>query len=190
MEKLRARLEEAEETLRAIRSGEVDALVVNGPRGEQVFTLEGADHGYRILVETMTEGAVTLRDNGIIFYCNARFAAMIKMPLEKVIGLHLQQFILPTEISAFERLVSKDAQERRAEFMLGASDGTRLPILLSSALPEEATGTVWAVLTDCCTLLIFHGAVLTILKKFLNLIRSLRLLCLTSMKTRREFHWA
>ena len=46
---LRARLAEAEETLRAIRSGEVDAIVVSGPDGNRVFTLEGADTPYRIL---------------------------------------------------------------------------------------------------------------------------------------------
>ena len=40
---LRVRLEEAEETLRAIRSGDVDALVVEGPAGSQVFTLQGVD---------------------------------------------------------------------------------------------------------------------------------------------------
>ena len=39
---LRARLAEAEETLRAIRAGETDAVVVSGKRGQQVFTLEGA----------------------------------------------------------------------------------------------------------------------------------------------------
>ena len=38
-----ARLSEAEESLRAIRSGEVDAIVVNGQGGEKVFTLQGAD---------------------------------------------------------------------------------------------------------------------------------------------------
>jgi len=40
---LRARLEEAEETLRAIRSGEVEALVVETADGPQIFTLQGLD---------------------------------------------------------------------------------------------------------------------------------------------------
>lgn len=48
---LRTRMEEAEETLRAIRSGEVDGLVVTGPQGEQVFTLKGADHPYRVMID-------------------------------------------------------------------------------------------------------------------------------------------
>jgi PAS domain S-box-containing protein len=40
---LRARLEDAEETLRAIRAGEVDALVVESDAGPQVFILESSD---------------------------------------------------------------------------------------------------------------------------------------------------
>jgi len=40
---LRARLEETEETLRAIRNGEVDALVVQGLAGTQVFMLQGTE---------------------------------------------------------------------------------------------------------------------------------------------------
>ena len=64
MEDLRSRLDEAEETLRAIRRGEVDALVVSGPDGEQVFTLKGAERSYRVMIEAMNEGAVTIRPMG------------------------------------------------------------------------------------------------------------------------------
>ncbi|HVR64639.1 MAG TPA: PAS domain-containing protein, partial [Polyangia bacterium] len=64
----------AEQTLDAIRAGTVDALVIAGPEGEQIFTLKGADHRYRQLVETMNEGAVTVSADGVIAYCNLRFA--------------------------------------------------------------------------------------------------------------------
>lgn len=149
LETLRARLEEAEETLRAIRSGEVDALVVEGPKGEQVFTLQGAEHAYRILVETMTEGAMTLRDNGVIYYCNAHLGAMLKMPLEKIMGLRLQQFIMPAQAAAFKALLDNTGPDRRGEFQFVASDGKPLPVLVSlSALPEAAAGDVCAVVTD------------------------------------------
>ncbi|HYW50601.1 MAG TPA: PAS domain S-box protein [Gemmatimonadaceae bacterium] len=40
---LRERAVEAEEMLRAIRRGEVDALVVEGPSGPRIFTLQGQD---------------------------------------------------------------------------------------------------------------------------------------------------
>src|SRR4051812_24429680 len=83
MEEMQSRLSEAEDTLNAIRSGAVDALIVHTPRGERLFTLKGADQTYRALVETMSEGAVTLK-NGIISYCNNHFAEMVRTPMEKI----------------------------------------------------------------------------------------------------------
>ena len=68
VEELQARLEEAEDLLRAIRSGDVDSMVVSGPRGNQVYTLNGADQPYRVLVEAMNEGAAILTADGIIVY--------------------------------------------------------------------------------------------------------------------------
>src|SRR3569623_3083371 len=88
---LRARRLVAEETLRAIRRGEVDALVVEGSRGDQIYTLRGADHSYRIFLEAMHEGATTLTAGGIILYCNRRFAEMVRSPLEDVIGSPLRR---------------------------------------------------------------------------------------------------
>ena len=64
IEQLEMRLEDAENTLQAIRQGEVDALVVSGPGGPQVYTLHSADHPYRILVQEMQEGALTLTPTG------------------------------------------------------------------------------------------------------------------------------
>src|SRR6201994_1445347 len=79
-DELISRLREAEETLTAIRAGEVDAVVVAGPAGQQVYTLENADRPYRVLVEQMQEGAVTLSENGTILYCNKRFSALVGSP--------------------------------------------------------------------------------------------------------------
>src|SRR3954451_8562455 len=86
LEELRNRLREAEETLSAIRNGEVDALVVSGPGGDQVFSLKGAEQPYRVFVEQMQQGALTLAPDGTILFCNRRFAEFIKMPLQRVIG--------------------------------------------------------------------------------------------------------
>ena len=83
---LRARLADAEETLRAIRSGEVDSVMVAGKEGSQVFTLDGAEHAYRVLIESMNEGALTLTADQTILYANQCFARMVKCPLEQVIG--------------------------------------------------------------------------------------------------------
>jgi two-component system, NarL family, sensor kinase len=90
---LKARVAELEETLRAIRSGEVDAVLVSGAQGEQVYTLQGAEHPYRLLVEKIDEGAATLSDDGTVLYSNKSFANIFSVPLEKFIGAPLQDFV-------------------------------------------------------------------------------------------------
>src|ERR1051326_6080257 len=86
-------MQELEETLRAIRRGEVDAVVVATPDGDRVFTLQGADHPYRVMVENITEGAATLSVNGQILYANRRLAEMLSMPLENLIGSRLHDVV-------------------------------------------------------------------------------------------------
>ena len=129
---LRARLDEAEDTLRAIRSGEVDALVVSGMEGDQIFTLKGAELPYRVLIEDMNEGALTLAMDGVILYANRRFAEMLKTPLEKVIGSDIQTWIPPEHQGILRSLMQKDADlKTREELVLTASDGTQIPVYLS-----------------------------------------------------------
>jgi len=92
-ERLRARLLELEETLRAIRSGEVDALVVETAGEDQVFTLKSADQTYRLMVEEMQTGAATLSDDGVVLYCNPFLAALLDVPVEAVLGAPLSGFL-------------------------------------------------------------------------------------------------
>ena len=86
LQDLRARLAEAEEILRAIRAGEVDALIVNREDAPAIYTLKSADSPYRLLVEQMREGAVTLSSAGIILYCNAAFARMVRISGDRLRG--------------------------------------------------------------------------------------------------------
>src|ERR1700722_16937037 len=83
---LRARLNESESMLQAIRSGALDAIVVDTSAGERFFMLHGAETPYREMVETMSEGAVTVRADGVILYSNQRFADMVKANLRTIIG--------------------------------------------------------------------------------------------------------
>ncbi len=93
LDDLRAKLAEAEDTLRAIREGEVDALLVADDSGERVYTLHSADAPYRALVEQMAEGAATLSLSGDIIYCNRRFANLFTVPLEQVVGISIYSLI-------------------------------------------------------------------------------------------------
>ena len=105
VDQLRARLAEAEETLRAIRHGEVDALLIVDGAGERVYTLRSADAPYRALVEQMQEGAVTLNTKGDIIYANRSFAQLVGAPLEHVIGSSIDQFIDLADRSTLKALL-------------------------------------------------------------------------------------
>ena len=79
-------MREARETLDAIRSGAADALVVARNGKEMVYTLENADKPFRIFLEEMQEGAVTVDQRGLVVYANRRFADCVGAPLESVMG--------------------------------------------------------------------------------------------------------
>jgi len=98
-------VQELEETLRAIRMGEVDAVLVSGARGDQVFTLQGAEHPYRLLVENIEEGAATLSDDGTVLYSNKSFAAFFGVPLEKFIGAPLHNFVTGNDAEFLKTLI-------------------------------------------------------------------------------------
>jgi PAS domain S-box-containing protein len=146
---LRARLEELEDTLRAIQSGEVDALVVSGQQGEQIYTLKDANQPYRVLVETMNEGTATVAPDGIVLYSNTRLAAMLKMPLEQVIGTSMRLHVTDGDRSIFDNLLKNSLRTTcQGELSLKAGDGT-LPVQLSfSAVRSEGMDCAVMVLTD------------------------------------------
>jgi len=149
VEALRARLDEAEETLRAIRGGEVDALVVAGPRGDQVFTLDSADHPYRVFIEEMNEGAVTLSAEGLILYCNRGFAEIIKTPLDQLIGAAFASFVEPADLPAFQTLLQDSRNGWAIGEINGHAAGTSVPLRLSlTGLPPGAAGSICVVALD------------------------------------------
>src|ERR1700743_56730 len=108
-EELISRLREAEQTLEAIRTGEVDAVVVAGPAGQQGYTLENADRPYRVLVARRQEGAVTLSGNGRILFCNNRFAALVGSPHDSIIGLPFITFFIAEEGKTLSHMIGNSA---------------------------------------------------------------------------------
>ncbi|HEY4325207.1 MAG TPA: ATP-binding protein [Mucilaginibacter sp.] len=153
---LRLQLEEASDALNAIRTGQVDALVVNNGESHQIFTLKTADQTYRVFIEKMNEGAVTINREGIILYSNSRFADMVKMPLEKVIGLSFDNFIPKSLRQKFKELIEKSWEiDCKEEIELADHEHQTIPCLLSCNTLEMDEGTALSlILTD-----------LTILKK-------------------------
>ena len=111
-EDLRHRLEEAEDALRALRAGEVDAVLVETGR-EQVYTLETADKPYRLLVEQVPHAAATLTADGAIIYCNRRFAELLRRPLHSLLGKPIGGFVAPDNRPLLEALL-RDGQAARS----------------------------------------------------------------------------
>lgn len=149
LSELQSRLIEAEDTLNAIRNGTVDALVVRTPRGEQLFTLKGADQTYRVLVEGMNEGALTVR-RGIISYCNNRFAEMSGTPMEQVFGAPVFDFLAAPGLQQLMKQLEKGASARGViEGQLRTTGGTGIPVRISaSRYQSEGAPMVSMVLTD------------------------------------------
>jgi len=106
-EALRRRLQEAEATLKAIQQGEIDALVIDRPDGNQVYSLRGVDHSYRVLIEEMQAGAITLTASGDILYANSFMEKMLNLPLEKIIGNSISQLVHPSELPVLQAVLKQ-----------------------------------------------------------------------------------
>jgi PAS domain S-box-containing protein len=104
LEELRYQLFEANETIEAIRTGQIDALVVDGENGHELYTLKTADQAYRVFIENMTEGAVTLNSEGMIIYSNSQFASMVSRPLSNVIGVAFEDFIAASDKDFYQEI--------------------------------------------------------------------------------------
>ncbi len=142
METLRLRLEEAEQTIEAIRKGDVDALVVAGPRGEQVFSITGAEHIYRVIVETMAEAALTADPDGTVLFCNQRFCDLMKTPIQDVIGQKVTHFAArPQQLSLQAMLRDGQIGAVQRRVTLRAADGTAVPVQMSAS-PLQIDGDI------------------------------------------------
>jgi PAS domain S-box-containing protein len=129
LKELRSRLREPEEIIRAIRDGEVDAFVVEEPRGHQVYALRSADVLYRGMIEDMKEGAVALDASGLIVYCNAYFAQLVKAERPTLLGASLFPFVPLESRSFFEGLHEKSVRgTTRRELALRTGDGELVPV--------------------------------------------------------------
>ena len=110
----------------------MDAVVVAGKQGPQVFTLEGAEHAYRVLIESMNEGALTLTADKMILYANQCFARMVKCPLEQVMGSSFRRFLSAEDRATLRPLLKRaDKSGSKIQVLLNAGDGSQMPAQIS-----------------------------------------------------------
>jgi PAS domain S-box-containing protein len=149
---LQSRLAEAEETLYAIQNGEIDAIVTpQGSNDSKVYTLESADTLYRNIVQEMGEGVATLTMDNTILYGNVQLANIMKLPLEKLIGQNLIDFIPSDDLEKYKKIFNNGLKrESKGEITIKSSDGTFLPVQIAINTIKDLKG-VYAVITDLST---------------------------------------
>jgi PAS domain S-box-containing protein len=146
---LEERLDESEQTLRAIRNGEIDAIVMAGPAGNSIYTLKGADDAYRQIVEGMTEGAITLAADGLILFSNERFAALVGEPLDQIIGSHIENLITRDDSDVLMALRSATLRSGKAEVRLRSQGGAPIATYFSwKRVQQDGLECVSIVVTD------------------------------------------
>lgn len=152
LEELRFQLNEANDTIEAIRTGQVDALVVHGKDGRhQVYTLRSADQTYRFFIEKMTEGAITLNQQGLILYCNSQFASMAGLSLSQVIGKSFEQFIIADDIYRYKKFFETSwERDCKLELMLKTNEA-QTPVQLSLTTLDLQEGRALSIIVTDLT---------------------------------------
>jgi PAS domain S-box-containing protein len=144
---LTAQLQEAHDIINAIHKGEIDAFIVKNDDKHELYTLKSADKAYRLFIEKMNEGAITLNRQGLILYSNSSFADLVNTPLENVIGVPFENFLPGTYKSSVNELI-KEAwlqQESKTEIVLPGKDKP-VPVLLSMNIFEIDGGMALSII--------------------------------------------
>jgi PAS domain S-box-containing protein len=136
---LRSRLSECEDTLDAIRTGAVDALVVSTGQGEKVFSLQSIDYSYRVMVENMNEGTVTLDTKGVIVFANKAFSDLAGREMTAIVGTRFNDYLPSSLHIQFDSFVNKCiVGSCREEFSLTCCNSDPTPVLISGTIFEIA----------------------------------------------------
>jgi len=118
--------------LDAVRAGGIDAVMMPGPEGENLYALTSTDLPYRVLVEEMGEGAATFSEHGTILYANQRFADLVAHDRAQLMGQHLTDLIQTPEATVLrELLATASGTTSHQELTLLHPDGSSTPVLAS-----------------------------------------------------------
>jgi PAS domain S-box-containing protein len=175
-EQLRSRVVEFEEALAAIRNGEVDAIMVTGQKGDQVYSVSSAETPYRTFIEEMSEGAVTLTKEGVILYCNPKFAEIVQAPYEKVVGSTLKRFITPKDNSKLNDFLAQPSHEKHDVLIVNLNNTVYLRLSIHLLPPYLQGDNFLLIATDISDLKKKEIELNEMIDKLVNLIKNLRAL--------------
>jgi len=175
-QELRSRVAEIEETLAAIRNGEVDAIMVSGKKGDQVYSVSSAETPYRTFIEEMSEGAVTLTKEGTILYCNQRFAEIVQSPYEKVIGSSIKRFISHHDNPKIDNFLTNLTYDKHDVLIVSLTNTQYLRLSIHLLPPYLQGDNYILIATDISDLKNKENELNEIIIKLVNHIKALRAL--------------
>jgi len=144
--------EDGAQILDAIRSGCVDAFVVEDREGHAVYTLQNADLPYSTLVQRMQQGAAMLDANGQLVYCNPSLAALLGASIESLVGTRLQDRIHSDDAALFQQLLDRvQAHSSEGEVRLRKLDDSVLAARVSLTILSRDGSVTGVLVTDLAT---------------------------------------
>ncbi|MEJ1221232.1 PAS domain-containing sensor histidine kinase [Sediminicola sp. 1XM1-17] len=148
IKELEERLEESEQLINAIKSGEVDAFAINNNDQSEIYTLQSGDYAYRVLIEEFEEGALNVNEEGLIVYTNPYFCKLINKSYDRVIGSKLTDFIHGDSLETFFELFQKSLTAGcKGEINLIGKNGP-IPVYVSLTSLQPKLPTVGIIITD------------------------------------------
>jgi PAS domain S-box-containing protein len=145
---LHARLEEANETLRAIRNGEVDALVIESVKGMHIYTLQGIDAASSRfrgeMLAQVSDAVIAVDGERRIMYANAAAGRQYGISESEMVGQSLSQvyqskWFCP-EDEAVAMTALRERGEWRGENLHVRNDGRELQVESSVTVLRETAG--------------------------------------------------
>jgi PAS domain S-box-containing protein len=146
IQELESRLEESEQLIEAIKTGEVDAFAINRENKSEIYTLQSADYAYRVLIEEFQEGAINVTEEGLILYTNSYLLQLVKLTYDKVIGASIFDFIHPDSQPKFDILFQQALSGKSKGEIYLSND--KIPVYISLTSLQPKLSTIGIIISD------------------------------------------
>ncbi|MGZ3304430.1 MAG: ATP-binding protein, partial [Asticcacaulis sp.] len=159
--RLRQALEESQETVRAIRNGEVDAVIVEGADESKVFTLGAAEQTYQFIVNQVVHPAAVLTLDGHIRQANAAFAKLVHMEPQDLHDVALESMVSAGSVRSLQGLIAQGLRsETTRDLILKTAEGLNVPVSFAVQPLEDSPAGPCLLLTDL-TAQLLHDKILS-----------------------------
>ena len=139
--------------IETIRHGGVDAVLVGEPGAEQVYPLAGAQGPFKLIVENMGQGALTVSPRHVILFANRRFGEMVGLPPGSIVGKPIATFLDASSRTAVTDLLAVcPGDTAYAGVHLVGPDGSRPVSLSASCLDVDGLLVRCLIATDMTAL--------------------------------------